>query len=103
MKHQIMNRTLTTKEVIQSIKEVYDTEGPNGCGQLFTSMLHMCDKNDEVRIARAVLFLTNVVYKMDTCTEDCFDGLESKKICTCNCNDEEMCIYLDSDGLFGEA
>lgn len=88
------------REVIQSLKEVYDDEGPNGCGQVF---IHMLRKKDSERVAHAVLFLTKVVYKMDTCTADCWEELESKKICSCKCNDEEMLLHLDSDGIFGEA
>jgi recombinational DNA repair protein RecR len=98
--HGSRSKTPTKREIIQNLKEFYDRDGADGCGRMFSYMLK---KEDSENVARLILSLIEVVYKMDTCKSDCFEGLETKHVCVCHCNDEIMWISFDLDDTVAEA
>ena len=90
-------KTVTIKDVIVDLKNLYDAEGVNGCAAAF-KIVTKTAKHPE-----RVLDLFYVLYKIDTCESTCFENLESKNICSCLCNGESMVLWLLANDLIGEA
>jgi hypothetical protein len=89
--------TMTTKQVIQSLKSVYDKYGVNEVGEIFVAMAEQGKEGtqkEKEQVARGITFLTDVLYKIDTCESDCFDNIENKNIINCGCNGEPFVLPL---------
>ena len=82
------------------IKEIYDEEGLERCAALFAYMMK-CDNSK--RMAKLILFLIQIVYKLDSCHSTCFENLEKKDRLYCPCDNEPMTIPFDLDKFIGEA
>lgn len=84
----------TTKDAILAFKMIYDTGGVDGATALFKGLL---GKGNDERTAKLVLFLMHVLFKIETCTQDCFEKIEERRVINCQCNDEPMVIPLEGD------
>ncbi len=85
---------MTTKEVILNVKQLYDEAGLDGFESLFKPMFK---KNNTKKVADLICWITQLFYKMDTCTSDCFDNLKEKVYCDCPCNDDPMFVSFSQD------
>lgn len=89
------NKITSTRAMIKTVKYLYETDGLKECGKQFEKILDAAPNNEVgERVARMVEQLIAFIYKMDTCNANCFEDLETKDICTCDCNDESMSIFL---------
>lgn len=90
-------KAVTIKDIIIDLKNLYDAEGVDGCAAAFKTAA------ETAKYPEKILGLFNVLYKIDTCESTCFENLESKNVCSCLCNEEEMTLWLIPDDFVGEA
>lgn len=95
-----MIKDLSAKDAILKIKKLYDINGIHGCDALLESLLKRRPNNT---VFLKILFLKAVVDKIDTCTSNCWEDLESKKFFACECNDDPFVVPLDDDQEIGIA
>ena len=92
------NKVITTRQVIQNFKFLYDEIGIDGCAE-FINIILKRKFEDEAKI-RLVNLLMKVLYKFDTCTSNCFNDLDRAKIFSCLCNGETISFPIEiNDGV----
>jgi hypothetical protein len=94
-------KVITTRQLIQNFKHLYDEAGVQGCGELINLILRKKFEDE----AKILLFniLMKALYKFDTCTSNCFDDLDRKKMFSCLCNGETVSFPLEMDDSVGAA
>jgi hypothetical protein len=78
-KKQSLIQTITA-----GFKEKYDNEGADE----FTEIFHTLLKKD----LKLALWAMGLLYKIDSCRADCFEKLQEKTGCVCDCNDETFTV-----------